>query len=155
MVVDSSSYLAAEVEAYAFLSLVLQLDAPYAYEFSTGPLNVGYNEGATLVEAAFGEIGAQSALFWSDTIVTGCDFGCASLSPYEGSFTGLLAPGFYRLNVSARVDRLRSTEAIAAFEDARFVLTPVPAPAAVWLFGGALGALGLIRRKMQAAKQAA
>lgn len=141
---------AAEAESSAILSLVLQLDAPYTYEFSTGPLNVGYNQGATLVGASLRDLGSDTNVFWSDTIATGCDFGCASLAPVEGSFTGLLAPGSYRLYVSAQTARLQqfqTDEAIAAFADAQFTLTAVPLPAAIWLFGGALGVLGLVKRR--------
>jgi hypothetical protein len=65
----------------------------------------------------------------------------------------VLGPGFYRFNASAEVFSGIAPYApghTSAFSHISFSLAPavVPAPASVWLFGSALGLMGLVRRKI-------
>jgi len=143
--------------ADATLNLVLQLDSSYAYAFSTGPITIAPQvSGATYVSAYLAD--GSSTYFNTDTIMTGCDFGCAALpDPYEGSFQGVLGPGTYRLRVSATISEMQNVsldDAMASFANAQLLLTPlgaeVPLPASLWLLGGALGALGWLKRQTPA-----
>lgn len=145
----------AAAAASSTLSLVLQLDTAYAYSFSTGPVAITPQfAGATFVAAVLADLDNNTNLFFTDTILTGCDFGCASLpAPYEGSFSGMLAAGTYGFSISATMNELNYAPfdyAEASFANASLVLTPVlapvPIPAAVWLFGTALGLLGWVKR---------
>ncbi len=121
-------------EVFNSQSLDFTVDQAVNFVF-TGTLDAGAACGGGIASVS------MSSNFMTN-VSASCGDGLQSLSNF-----GILAAGAYSLDMSAFLEGFDLTEDFGT-TDFTLKLTAVPVPAAVWLFGSALGLFGWMRRKM-------
>jgi hypothetical protein len=146
---SSAPRAAARMTGYSFYRFSIGTASPFAFHFSTSFDNILLEEGTTRV-SLYDDTRGEYVANWASFVQS-------AFPGDSGTAFGNLRPGNYSVSVLSNfvlgsgVGQQRT-----AFPNLLTRLTldpnPVPIPSAVWIFGGALGALGVLKRKTRAAE---